>query len=244
MTKFDVAIVGGGPGGYVSAIRAAKLGLSVALIEGRDLGGTCLNRGCIPSKTLLKNAEVINQIKDAKKFGIQVDSYSLELKTMINRKNQVIQQLQNGINSLLKANKIKLYSGYGTVDNQKIITVDTGEKLEAESIILANGSKPFVPNLSGLNEVPYYTSDTIFDIEAVPEHLVIVGGGVIGLEIACIFQSLGTKVEIVEMADRIIPAEDKEAADYLANELKRKGIGMHTSAKVLELKKDKKTVVI
>ncbi|WP_040982350.1 dihydrolipoyl dehydrogenase [Oceanobacillus jeddahense] len=246
MTKFDVAIVGGGPGGYVSAIRAAKLGLSVALIEGRDLGGTCLNRGCIPSKTLLKNAEVINQIKDAKKFGIQIESYSLELKTMINRKNQVIQQLQNGINSLLKANKIKLYHGYGKVDDQKIITVDTGEKiekLEAKSIILANGSKPFVPNLPGLHEIPYYTSDTIFDIEEVPGHLVIIGGGVIGLEIACIFQSLGTKVEIVEMADRIIPAEDKEAADFLANELKRKGIGMHTSAKVLEFQKDKKTVV-
>lgn len=246
MTKFDVAIVGGGPGGYVSAIRAAKLGLSVALIEGRDLGGTCLNRGCIPSKTLLKNAEVINQIKDAKKFGIQIDSYSFELKTMINRKNQVIQQLQNGISSLLKANKIKLYHGYGTVDNQKVITVDRGdktEKLEAESIILANGSKPFVPSLPGLNEIPYYTSDTIFDIAEVPDHLTIIGGGVIGLEIACIFQSLGTKVEIIEMADRIIPAEDKEAANFLAKELKGKGITIHTSTRVLSFKKDRKISV-
>lgn len=243
MTKFDVAIVGGGPGGYVSAIRAAKMGLSVALIEGRDLGGTCLNRGCIPSKTLLKNAEVINQIKDAKKFGILIDSFSFELKAMISRKNQVIQQLQNGINSLLKANKIKLYNGYGTVYNQKVITVDMGEKtekLEAESIILANGSKPFVPNLSGLSDIPYYTSDTIFDIEEVPGHLTIVGGGVIGLEIACIFQSLGTKVEIIEMADRIIPAEDKEAADFLAKELKGKGIVIHTSTKVLSFKKEGK----
>lgn len=243
MTKFDVVIIGGGPGGYVSAIRAAKLGLSVALVEGRDLGGTCLNRGCIPSKTLLKNAEVINQLKEAKKFGIQIDSFSFDLNTMVERKNQVIGQLRNGINSLLKANKIKLYPGYGTVDDQKIITVDTGEKtekLEAKSIILANGSKPFVPNLPGLSDVPYHTSDTIFDIEEVPGHLTIVGGGVIGLEIACIFQSLGTKVEIIEMADRIIPAEDKEAAVFLAKELKGKGITIHTSTKVLSFKKDGK----
>ncbi len=108
-----------GPGGYVSAIRAAKLGLSVALVEGRELGGTCLNRGCIPSKTLLRNAEVINQVKDAKKFGIQIDSFSFDLNTMVERKNQVIGQLRNGINNLIKANKIKLYNGYGTVDNQK-----------------------------------------------------------------------------------------------------------------------------
>ncbi len=246
MTKFDVAIVGGGPGGYVSAIRAAKLGLSVALVEGRELGGTCLNRGCIPSKTLLKNAEVINQVKDAKKFGIQIDSFSFDLNTMIERKNQVIGQLRNGINSLLKANKIKLYNGYGTVDNQKIISVDMEEKtekLEAESIILANGSKPFVPNLPGLSDIPYHTSDTIFDIDPVPGHLTIVGGGVIGLEIACIFHSLGTKVEIIEMADRIIPAEDKEASNFLEKELKGKGILIHTSTKVHSFKKNEKTKV-
>ncbi|WP_152657864.1 dihydrolipoyl dehydrogenase [Oceanobacillus sp. CFH 90083] len=246
MTKFDVAIIGGGPGGYVAAIRAAKLGLSVALVEGRDLGGTCLNRGCIPSKTLLKNAEVINQVKEAKQFGVQIDYYSIDINTMIKRKNQVIGQLRNGINSLLKANKIKVYNGYGTVAAQKRISVDLGEKtenLEAESIILANGSKPFVPSLPGLSEIPYDTSDTIFDIEEVPDHLVIVGGGVIGLEIACIFQSLGTKVEIIEMADRIIPAEDKDAADFLAKELQRKGILMHTNAKVLAFKKGQKTIV-
>lgn len=246
MKNFDVAIIGGGPGGYMAAIRAAKAGLSVALVEGRDLGGTCLNRGCIPSKTLLKHAEVMEQIKDSKRFGITVNDISFKLEEMTNRKNQVVKQLRNGVTGLLRQNKISVYSGYGTVNDDKTITIETDDKneeIKAENVILANGSKPFVPDLPGLNNISYDTSDTIFDIEEIPSHMVIVGGGVIGLEIATIFNSFATKVEVVEMADQVLPSEDPDAAAFLAEQLKKKGIIFHTSSKITGFKKNGKTEV-
>lgn len=242
MKQFDVAIVGGGPGGYVAAIRAAKLGLAVALVEADALGGTCLNRGCIPSKTLLKHAEVMNQIKHANDLAIKVNDFSYSIDGIVDRKNSVIQQLNNGIKMLLKQNKISVYNGMGTVSNDKIITIqsENGEKTEikADNVILANGSKPVIPNIPGIHDLEVHTSDTIFDIQEVPNHLVIVGGGVIGLEIACIFNSFGTKVEMIEMADRILPLEDSDAAQFLAKELKKLGVVMHTAAKVTEFSKE------
>lgn len=224
MQKFDIAIVGGGPGGYVAAVRAAKEGLTVALIEGRDLGGTCLNRGCIPSKTLLKHAEVLDQIKNAQAFGITVNDVSYSIEAMVERKNTVVNTLKSGIKGLLKQNKITVFSGYGTVSENKTIAISSDKEnmtIQAEKVILATGSKPFVPPLPGLDDVSYYTSDTIFDIEEVPSKLVIVGGGVIGLEIGCIFNRLGTEVEVVEMAERIIPNEDEDATKFLTKQLKK-----------------------
>lgn len=242
MQTFDLVIIGGGPGGYVAAIRAAKSGLSVALVEGRDLGGTCLNRGCIPSKTLLKHAEVMEQIKDAKTFGITVNDFSYSIEEMVKRKDNVVNQLRNGIKGLLKQNKITFFQGYGVVDDQKNVTITTNKKetvaLKAENVILANGSKPFVPELFGLNDVAYDTSDTIFDIQKVPSHMVIVGGGVIGLEIACIFNSLDTKVEVVEMTDRILLNEDKDASTFLSKQLHEKGITIHTKKTITGFKKE------
>lgn len=246
MKNFDVAIIGGGPGGYVAAIRAAKSGLSVALVEGRDLGGTCLNRGCIPSKTLLKHAEVINQIKEAKTYGITINDFSFSIEEMVNRKNQVIKQLRNGIKGLLRQNKITHFNGFGTVFSNKKVVIeseDSKEEIQAKNIILANGSKPFVPRIPGLEHIEYHTSDTIFDITEVPERLVIMGGGVIGLEIACVFNSLGTSVEIVEMADRVIPSEDPDASAFLTKQLVAKGISIYTGAKVTGFKKDSRTIV-
>ncbi|EQB37912.1 hypothetical protein M948_04925 [Virgibacillus sp. CM-4] len=241
MEKFDLAIVGAGPGGYVAAIRAAKEGKKVAIIEGRDLGGTCLNRGCIPSKTMLKHAEVLNQIKEADKYGIQVSSFYYSLEQMVSRKNKVINQLKSGIQRLLKQSKITFYQGYGFVKEDKSITVKSEQeesKLSAEYIILANGSKPFVPELPGLGDIDYCTSDTIFDIKELPEHLVIVGGGVIGLEIACIFNSMGTKIEIIEMADRILPTEDQDASAFLAKQLKKSGVKIHTETQISSFAKE------
>ncbi|MFD1449084.1 dihydrolipoyl dehydrogenase [Oceanobacillus profundus] len=247
MQKFDVAIVGGGPGGYVAAIRAAKEGLTVALVEGRDLGGTCLNRGCIPSKTLLKHAEVLEQIKNAQAFGITVNDVTYSIEAMVERKNTVVNTLKNGIKGLLKQNKINVFEGYGIVSENKTITISLDKEnttIQAEHIILATGSKPFVPPLPGLDNVSYYTSDTIFDIEDVRSKLVIVGGGVIGLEIGCIFNRLGTKVEVVEMADRIIPNEDEDATKFLTKQLKKSGISIHTGTKITGFKQDNgKTIV-
>ncbi|WP_340002374.1 dihydrolipoyl dehydrogenase [Oceanobacillus sp. FSL K6-0127] len=247
MQKFDVAIVGGGPGGYVAAIRAAKQGLNVALVEGRDLGGTCLNRGCIPSKTLLKHAEVLDQIKNAQAFGITVNDVSYSIEAMVKRKNTVVNTLKNGIKGLLKQNKIKVFEGYGVVSENKTIIISLANEnktILAENIILATGSKPFVPPLPGLDEVSYHTSDTIFDIEEVPSKLVIVGGGVIGLEIGCIFNRLGTEVEVVEMAESIIPNEDEDATKFLTKQLKKSGISIHTGTKITGFKPNNgKTIV-
>ncbi|WP_339213527.1 dihydrolipoyl dehydrogenase [Ornithinibacillus sp. FSL M8-0202] len=246
MKTFDVAIIGGGPGGYVAAIRAAKSGLSVALVEGSELGGTCLNRGCIPSKTLLKHAEVLNQIKHANQFGIQVRDVSFSFPDMIKRKNQVIKQLQNGIKGLLRQNKITLLNGYGTVHADKKVTVeiaDRKEEIQAAHVILATGSKPYIPEISGISDIDYHTSDTIFDLHEVPKRLVIMGGGVIGLEIACVFNSLGSAVDIIEMADRVLPAEDPDASHFLTKQLVEKGINIHTTTKVTGFKKEANTIV-
>ncbi|WP_047982683.1 dihydrolipoyl dehydrogenase [Ornithinibacillus contaminans] len=246
MKTVDLVIIGGGPGGYVAAIRAAKLGLTVALVEGLELGGTCLNRGCIPSKTWLKHAEVLNQINEAENFGISVGDVSFSIQSMVNRKNQVINQLQNGIKGLLKQNKITVYQGYGTVHSDKRVTVelkDGTEEIQAQKVILANGSKPFIPPINGLEEITYYTSDTIFDIENVPSHLVIVGGGVIGLEIACVFNSLGTDVEIVEMADRLLPTEDIDVSKFLTKQFVKEGITIHTGSAITGVKQARKTIV-
>ncbi|WP_077302148.1 dihydrolipoyl dehydrogenase [Virgibacillus pantothenticus] len=247
MDKFDVAVIGGGPGGYVAAIRAAKSGFSVALIEARELGGTCLNRGCIPSKTMLKHAELIDQMKKAKSYGITVNDISYSLPEMVQRKNKIVNQLRNGINGLLKQNNITFFHGYGVVQADKTIQIqlanETNYSIQSNHIILATGSKPFVPQIEGVNEVNFDTSDTIFDLKEIPSSLVIVGGGVIGLEIACVFHSLGSKVEIVEMAERILPSEDEAAATFLAEQLKQKGILLHTGTKIIGLKKAKKTTV-
>jgi dihydrolipoamide dehydrogenase len=235
MKKYDVAIIGAGPGGYVAAIRAAKSGLTVALIEGSDLGGTCLNRGCIPSKTFLKQAEVFNLIKEANKYGISVTDYSISIEDMVNRKDTVVKQLQSGIRGLIRQNNITMFQGFGLVQADKTIRIesrDIQKEIKATNIILATGSKPFIPQIPGLEKINYYTSDNIFDIEEVPSHLVIVGGGVIGLELACIFNSLGTAVEIMEMADRILPAEDADASTFLSKELVNKGITIHTNSTI------------
>lgn len=240
MKQFDLAVIGGGPGGYVAAIRAAKLGLSVALVEANELGGTCLNRGCIPSKTFLKHAEMIEHLKNAHEMAIEIQDFSFSLPKIVERKNKIVNKLINGIDHLIRQNKITLFKGWGYVLANKIIEIQTDqgiEKIQATNIILANGSKPFVPQIEGIDKVDIHTSDTIFDLNEIPSHMVIIGGGVIGIEIACIFNSFGTKVEVVEMADRILSVEDKEAATFLEKELTLRGINFYKNAKVTNIEK-------
>ncbi|MGG4495370.1 dihydrolipoyl dehydrogenase [Brevibacillus reuszeri] len=235
MQTYDIAVIGGGPAGYVAAIRASKEGKRVALIEADFVGGTCLNRGCIPSKTLLHSAGVIDQIRQASSWGIETGEVTVSLEKMMARKNQVITQLRTGIKALLKAGKIDLLQGFGEVNADKSIRVRIGEDvqtIQAGSIILATGSTPAVPPIPGLADVPFYTSDTIFDIEQVPESITILGGGFIGVEFACIFASLGAKVTIVEMAERLIPLEDADASRVLSKSLRSKGVTLGTGLKV------------
>ncbi|MEH7124178.1 dihydrolipoyl dehydrogenase [Bacillus sp. JJ1773] len=249
MKKFDVAVIGGGPGGYVAAIRAAKLGCTVALVEGDQLGGTCLNRGCIPSKTLLRHAEVIEQIEQAKSWGIETGELRLSFEKMMDRKNQVIKNLQMGIKSLLKAEKIEHYRGWGTVGSNLTVVVQNGdhrEEIQAQKVILATGSVPFVPLFPGIEHVPIHTSDTIFDLTQLPKSITIIGAGIIGVEFACIFSSLNVQVTMIEMADCIIPSESKEVSTVLQRELKKKGVNILTSTKVkgLEQRDNTKSIII
>ncbi|MBO8162693.1 MAG: dihydrolipoyl dehydrogenase [Brevibacillus sp.] len=237
MNSYDVVVLGGGPGGYVAAIMASRLGKRTALIEADQLGGTCLNRGCIPSKTLLRHAELIEDIKAAQEWGIETGELTVSLEKMMARKEQVIKRLRTGIAGLLKAGKIDCYQGRGTVHRDRTVSI-VGEKtatIQADKLILATGSVPYVPPISGLDKVHFHTSDTIFGITQIPQSIAIIGGGVIGVEFACIFQSLGTQVTIVEMAERLVPGEDPDAAAALTKALKKKRIKILTASKVEEV---------
>ena len=246
--RYDLVVIGGGPGGYVAALHAAELGKKVALVEADFLGGTCLNRGCIPSKTLLKHAEVIESIEEAKAWGIESGELSFSLDKMKKRKDDVIQKLRGGIAYLLSQGKIDLHRGFGTIEEGKVIRVETkaGEttRIQADRIIVATGSTPVVPPIPGLAAAQFDTSDTIFDLPAIPKSVVIIGGGVIGVEFACIFASLQSDVTVIEAADRIIPSEDADASKVLTKLLKKKGIRFYTSTKVTEVQQDGEKKVV
>ncbi|MFL8938330.1 dihydrolipoyl dehydrogenase [Rossellomorea oryzaecorticis] len=238
MKKYDIVVLGGGPGGYVAAIRAAQLGKKTAIVEARELGGTCLNRGCIPSKTLLRHSEVIDNLEKAKSWGIETGPVTLSLAKMFQRKDQVIEKLRNGIGFLLKKGKIDVYNGFGTArgNGELFISMSDGEeRISYDKLIIATGSSPIIPGIPGLQDAVHYTSDTIFSIESIPKSLVIVGGGIIGVEFACIFSSLKVPVTIVEMGDRIVPSEDPDASSALAKSLKKKGIRILTNTRVKEV---------
>ncbi|MDN7241159.1 dihydrolipoyl dehydrogenase [Planococcus sp. N028] len=247
MNKYDVAVIGGGPGGYVAAIRAAKLGKKVALIENLQLGGTCLNRGCIPSKTLLRHADIIESIEKAQNWGIETGPITFSLSKMLARKNQVIEQLRNGISYLMKQNKIMVYNGYGQINADNTISIKTAgedETISGDSIILATGSKPIIPPIPGLEQASFYTSDTVFDMEKIPDSIVIVGGGIIGVELANIFSSLRASVTIVEMGERILPNEDIDASKTLLKTLKKKNVTVLTSTKVTQVEQQTQSQLI
>ncbi|MFS0654433.1 dihydrolipoyl dehydrogenase [Bacillus sp. 179-C3.3 HS] len=237
-TMYDLTVIGGGPGGYTAALQAAERGLKVALIEEDFLGGTCLNRGCIPSKTLLKHAEVIESIEQAKGWGIETGEMVLSFEKMRKRKDDVIEKLRGGIAFLLKQGKIDVYNGKGTALSPHRIQIEKQEGvefIETKELMVATGSTPAIPPIPGLQEVPFDTSDTIFDIPDIPASVVIIGGGVIGLELACIFNSLQSKVTIIEAAPSIIPQEDEEASKLLERELKKKGIQIAKKTTVTEV---------
>jgi dihydrolipoamide dehydrogenase len=236
VNEYDVAVVGGGPGGYVAAIRAAKLGRSVALIEGAELGGTCLNRGCIPTKTLLHTAGMAETVKQASDWGIKTGPVTLNWKEMLTKQSKVMETLRAGVSGLLKANKIVHIRGWAKVvsSNEIQVSVEDGTVigLSAGKIILATGSKPLVPPIDGLKDVLYHTSDTIFAIDSIPRTITVIGGGVIGVEFAAMFSALGSKVHVIEAAERIVPLEDEVASRELVKSFKRRGVEVLTGALV------------
>ncbi len=238
---YKIAIIGGGPGGYVAAIRAAQLGAKVAVIEKDQLGGTCLNRGCIPTKALVSAVETIHNIKKSEEFGIKVDSPVVDFARMMERKDQVVQRLITGINFLFKKNKINLLEGTGKLisPNEVEVTTKDGtvDKITAENIIIATGSSPaLIPSL-GYDGERVITSDEALELKEIPKRLLIIGGGVIGCEFACIFAELGTEITIVDVMPSILPGVDKEVSRQMQSLFKRRGIKIKTGTGIQEVRK-------
>ncbi len=232
-----IAIIGGGPGGYVAAIRAAQLGGKVTLIEKEMIGGTCLNVGCIPTKALLQSAEALEQVKQAKKFGITATADGFDWSTVMKRKDRVVKQLVKGVQGLMKTNQIEVLQGTATfLDDQTIeVTSPDGEKvdLQPDRIIIATGSKPFIPPIKGLDSyTDWLDSSKALSLEALPSSLLIIGGGVIGIEFASIFNQFGVAVTIVEEQSEILPAMDQELAGLLRKKLTKAGINFQLGARV------------
>lgn len=237
MKKYDIGIIGGGPGGYVAAIRAAQLGLSVVVIEKDVVGGTCLNRGCIPTKTYLKHTELIKELKRMDKFGITVDGYSIDWNKMRERKNGVVKKLTGGIRGLFRKNGVELIKGTAEAINQHEINVsgESNQKIWAKNIIIATGSAPVVPNLKGMDLDGVITSREALDLDELPERIVIIGGGVIGIEMASIYSSLGVEVSIVEILEDILVNFDEEMVKVLKKTLIDDGVKIFTDSKVTEI---------
>ncbi|MEA4848971.1 MAG: dihydrolipoyl dehydrogenase [Clostridiaceae bacterium] len=236
-----IIVIGGGPGGYVAAIRAAQLGAKVVLIEKERIGGTCLNVGCIPTKVLLHTAEIYSEVKAAQDIGLKVPSVEVDWEGLQNRKEDVVNQLVDGVKGLLAANNVDSIEGSAEfVSRNKIrVTKKDGSAtdIEADAIIIASGSSPFIPPIEGMMLDGVIDSSGALSLKKLPPKMVIIGGGIIGVEFATAFNSLGCDVSIVEMLPYILPPIDREIADILYAKLIEKGIKIYNNAKVLSVKK-------
>lgn len=242
-----IIILGGGPGGYVAAIRAAQLGAQAVVVEKNELGGTCLNRGCIPTKALVAAAETLAKVKHAQEFGIEIDGYSVNLSQMMERKNKVVEKLVTGIHFLFKKNKVQLIKGTGKLvsPTQVEVTKPDGvkETIAGDAIIIATGSEPATIAALGYDGERVYTSNEALQLTEIPRRLLIIGGGVIGCEFACIFHELGTQVTIMDVMPTILPMQDQDVVRQMQSLLKRRGIEIKTKATVREVRKREGEVV-
>lgn len=238
MNKYDLVVLGGGPGGYVAAIKAAQLGAKVALVEKEKLGGVCLNWGCIPTKTMLKTAKLYKDILRGEEFGIvgiDTDNIKVDWNSLLKRKDKVVNQLVSGIYTLFKKNKIDLYEGMGTVLNRNEIRINA-EVLWGKNLIIATGAKENFPSIEGLEDVvksgKVINSKGALSLSEIPKELVVVGGGVIAVEFATLFNSLGSKVTLIQRSSRILTSVESEMALTLEKHLKREGINILTDTKL------------
>nr|MBK5236230.1 dihydrolipoyl dehydrogenase [Clostridium sp.] len=244
----DIVIIGGGPGGYVAAIRAAQLGARVCVVEKGELGGTCLNRGCIPTKALYRNAEILNNLKNIKEFGITVDSYSVSIEGIQNRKEKIVNQLVSGVEQLLKANNIEVILGTASLNDKNTVSIllKNGDlrEIATKNIIIATGSIPTMPNIPGINLPGVFTSENILEFKEVPNSLVVIGGGVIGMEFAGIFNALGSNVTVIEFLPSILAPVDTDLTKRLSVSLKRKGMDININTKVISIEKKGEELIV
>lgn len=235
-TKTKITIIGGGVGGYPGAIKAARMGASVTLIEKDYLGGTCLNRGCIPTKALLHAGEVVHTMKESEIFGIACKGYAIDFKAITDRKDTVVKQLRLGVEGLLKTKKVRIIHGTATLADPRTVQVlETGEKLTSDGILIASGSSPARINFEGSDGKDVLDSNQVLELKELPESVVIIGGGVIGVEFAQIFHRLGVKVTVLEALENLIPGFDKEIARTLEKILMDDGIEIITNASVKKI---------
>ncbi len=231
MSKYDVIVLGSGPGGYVTAIRASQLGLKTAVIEKESLGGVCLNWGCIPTKALLKSAQVFEYLKHAGDYGLKVEAYDKDFDAVVNRSRNVAEGMSKGVQFLMKKNKIDVISGYGSIKPGKKVDVD-GTEYSADHIIIATGARsrelPSLPQ-DGKKVIGYRQAMTL---EKQPRKLIIVGSGAIGVEFAYFYNAMGTEVTVVEYMPRIVPVEDEDVSNQLERSFKKSGINIMTSTEV------------
>ena len=241
MSTYDVGIIGGGPGGYVAAIKAAQLGGKVCLIEKGEWGGTCLNRGCIPTKTLFAVASLATQIQDAAGFGLKIQGAEVDYPQVLAHKNTTVTQLTGGITKLLKGNGVQTVNGVGTLTGKNTIEVSqidgAKEQIDATKIIIATGSEPANIPLFDIDEEQVLTTTGMLNLQALPESLVIVGGGVSGCEFASIFNGLGCRVTVIELLPTILATEDVQVIRQIRLFMKRKGIEIKTDVNVTQVDK-------
>ncbi len=238
---YDCAVIGGGPGGYEAAVLAGKLGLKTVLVEKRDLGGTCLNRGCIPTKALLHSAEVYNEAKNAASLGVNIEGVSFDYAKMAANKENVTKKLRNGIGGLLKACKVTVIKGEAKLTGKHSFVVD-GKETTVKNIILATGSEPARIPIPGIDKPGVVNSDGVLASDKCPESVVIIGGGVIGIEFATLFNTLGKKVTVVEMLPKIMGPTDDEVSKLMMTVLKKRGVEFHLNAKVVSIEDGMKVV--
>jgi len=239
MQEYDIAIIGGGPGGYVAAIKAAQLGADVCLIEKDELGGTCLNRGCIPTKALTATCDVISNVKNARRFGVKVDDFEIDWQSVSKNKDRKVSQLVKGIEYLMKKNEIDVISGTASFQSKNLLKIDGNDEVtnvKADNVIIATGSQPIILDDFNYDGDKVVTSKEILNLDELPKSLLIVGAGVIGCEFASIFATAGVKVTLVDVMPRLLPTEDEEISQNLARAFKRARIKFKPETKIKDIK--------
>ena len=238
---YDVIVVGGGPGGYVTAIRAAQLGFRTAVVEREHLGGVCLNWGCIPTKTLLRSAEIYEYMQHARSFGLRAENISFDLKDMVTRSRKVAEKLSGGVKYLLKKNRVTVIEGHGRLVGEQRLTVEKEsgqpETLSAQHIVLATGARPCaIPGMEPDGRLIWDYKHAMIP-DSLPDSLLVIGAGAIGIEFASFYNALGVEVTIVEMMSQVLPAEDGEIAQLASESFRKQGIDIHLNSRVTKLEK-------